>query len=60
LKLIEGLLVPFGYELHKANNGSDALYIMNKTDIDLVLLDIMMPVMDGLEVVPSRPIRKLA
>ncbi|MGD9158191.1 MAG: diguanylate cyclase [Desulfobacteraceae bacterium] len=50
LKYLEGVLQTVGYSTHRAGNGTDALYIINNTDIDLVLLDIMMPDMDGFEV----------
>ncbi|MBE5906435.1 MAG: response regulator transcription factor [Lachnospiraceae bacterium] len=36
------------YQLFTAYNGQEALEIMEKEDIHLVLLDIMMPVMDGI------------
>lgn len=36
-----------GYEVHEAGNGAEALEIMDKQHIDLIVLDIMMPVMDG-------------
>jgi putative two-component system response regulator len=36
-------------ELSQAGNGEEALKAMKKTSFDLVLLDIMMPVMDGYE-----------
>lgn len=38
-----------GFEIIKAHNGQEALDIMTKEKIDLVLTDIMMPVMDGFE-----------
>lgn len=38
-----------GYEIHKAYNGKEALSIMDKEEIQLVLMDIMMPEMDGIE-----------
>lgn len=38
-----------GYEIHKAYNGKEALTIMDKEEIQLVLMDIMMPEMDGIE-----------
>ncbi|MCF8380739.1 MAG: hybrid sensor histidine kinase/response regulator [Bacteroidales bacterium] len=38
------------YNLTVAFNGKDALEILNYTPIDLVLLDVMMPGMDGFEV----------
>ena len=41
-------LAPEGYQLFEAANGQQALEIMQKEEIHLVLLDVMMPVMDGL------------
>jgi len=38
-----------GYEVYKAYNGKEALDILTETEIHLVLLDIMMPEMDGIE-----------
>ena len=37
------------YLLHTAGNGKEALEILEQQHIDLVLLDIMMPEMDGIE-----------
>ena len=37
------------YTLYEAYNGEEALALLDSTQIDLVLLDIMMPVMDGIE-----------
>jgi len=39
-----------GYDVEGAENGLDALKKMEKGGFDLVLLDIIMPYMDGLEV----------
>ncbi|HXA18585.1 MAG TPA: response regulator [Thermoanaerobaculia bacterium] len=39
-----------GHDVTTASNGSDALKMMRETAFDLVLLDIMMPDMDGYEV----------
>ena len=50
LRLLEALLIPLGYDVIKASSGKEALSIVKKVDIDLVLLDIMMPQMDGFEV----------
>ena len=37
-----------GYKVYEAYNGQEALEIMSKQDIHLILMDIMMPVMDGI------------
>ena len=36
------------YELFEAYNGAEALKVLEEEKIDLILLDIMMPVMDGI------------
>ena len=41
-------LTPEGYELHTAENGKQALETVRTQDIHLILMDVMMPVMDGL------------
>lgn len=56
LKLLENILVPRGYEVVSAANGSDALLKVKSLTIDLILLDLMMPEMDGLQV--SRKIKE--
>lgn len=50
LRLFEVLLEPLDVEVIKATNGKDALHLLNKTEVDLIILDVMMPEMDGLEV----------
>ncbi len=37
-----------GYDIFQAYNGREALEVIEENDIHLVLLDIMMPVMDGM------------
>lgn len=37
------------YKLYEAYNGKEAIEVMKNNDISLVLLDIMMPEMDGIE-----------
>ena len=37
------------YKLYEAYNGKEAVEVMKNNDISLVLLDIMMPEMDGME-----------
>ena len=41
-------LTPEGYDLYEASNGAQALELVRNKEIHLVLLDIMMPVMDGI------------
>ena len=38
-----------GYEVYTAANGREALDIIDKEPLDLVILDIKMPEMDGIE-----------
>lgn len=47
--LIEIYLTNEGYAVFKAANGAEALNLLNEEKIDLVILDVMMPVMDGME-----------
>ena len=50
IKLLEAHLVPRGYEIVQAANGEEALKKLSNNDIDLVLLDVVMPGMSGFEV----------
>ncbi|HBE8549675.1 TPA: response regulator transcription factor [Clostridioides difficile] len=48
--LIEIYLLNSGYNVIKAEDGKEALDILKKENIHLMILDIMMPKMDGIEV----------
>lgn len=50
LKLLEAILTPDGYELIFASNGMEAMKKVMEERIDLILLDVMMPEMNGFEV----------
>ncbi|MDE6916580.1 MAG: response regulator, partial [Lachnospiraceae bacterium] len=39
-----------GYQVYEACNGQEALEVLSREEIHLVLMDIMMPVMDGFTV----------
>lgn len=45
---LEIYLKPEGYMIRKASNGEEAIRIIKQEAVDLVLLDIMMPGMDGI------------
>ncbi len=47
VRLLEVNLVPDGYVVHSASNGQEAVDAVASERPDLVLLDVMMPVMDG-------------
>lgn len=50
LRELLGLIVQkHGYELKKAENGLDAIPMVSSFQPDLIVLDILMPVMDGRE-----------
>ncbi|WP_455717343.1 response regulator transcription factor [Anaerosporobacter sp.] len=48
-KLMKAILEAEQYTVFTAENGEDALHVMDTNHIDLVVLDIMMPKMDGYE-----------
>lgn len=51
--LLEIYLLNEGYEVTKAKDGLEALELIDKEDFDLIVLDIMMPKMDGIQVCKS-------
>ena len=50
LRLLDAVLSPRGYEVLRAASGAEALELLEVTDVDVVLLDVQMPEMDGCEV----------
>lgn len=57
-RLIESSLKRYGYEIDVADNGAEGVEKCKKNKYDVVLMDIMMPVMDGFEATTA--IRKLS
>ena len=51
LKSCERILVPQGYEVTTVESPVDGLKVIDEGDYDLIITDIMMPEMDGLEFV---------
>jgi two-component system, sensor histidine kinase and response regulator len=49
-EVIEALLDKMDYVLHYASSGQVAIDFLDKFDPDLILLDVMMPEIDGIEV----------
>ena len=50
VRLLEAILAPRGYDVLTATGGEEALESISQTPVDLVLLDIVMPDLDGYEV----------
>jgi DNA-binding response OmpR family regulator len=48
VKLLDIYFTNEGYRLLKAYNGAEALEWLQKEDVDLIILDVMMPQMDGI------------
>lgn len=46
--LIKVYLENEGYNILEASNGAEALVMVNENDFDLVILDVMMPILDGI------------
>ena len=56
IELLEAYLIPQGYEIVRAASGEEALAKLSGDPIDLILLDVMMPGIDGFEV--TRKVRQ--
>ena len=51
LKIAAGLLRPYKMTLDLCSNGADAIEAMKNRDYDIIFMDHLMPVMDGLETI---------
>lgn len=57
IEILELYLRNNGYEVKKASNGKEALEVIENEDINLIIADIMMPIMDGYELI--KKVRKM-
>ena len=55
VRLIDQVLTGKGYDVLKASNGQEALRVLFDQKPDLVLLDVVMPGMDGWQTCTSYP-----
>lgn len=58
LTLFQDILTPYNYEIKVATNGEDALKLANDFHPELILLDVVMPQMDGFEVLHQLKLNK--
>lgn len=47
--VIGNKLKSFGHEVHYADNGKIGVELFDQIDFDVILMDLMMPIMDGFE-----------
>jgi two-component system cell cycle response regulator len=50
-ELIEGLLSEEGYEVQTASSGEEAIHILERDDFDVIVTDLVMPGIDGTQLV---------
>lgn len=50
-ELIEGLLSDEGYEVQTASSGEEALHILEREDFEVIVTDLVMPGLDGSQLV---------
>ena len=57
---LRGMLEAAGYEVQEARDGAEAVLLAESWEPDVVLLDVRMPVLDGIEaarrIIASRPV----
>jgi two-component system response regulator CpxR len=58
-ELVQTHLSLEGFEVETANDGLEAINLLSKKAYDLVLLDVHMPKMDGLEVLKYMKLHKI-
>jgi sigma-B regulation protein RsbU (phosphoserine phosphatase) len=53
IKLMKRILSTGGYAVYTATNGLEAISLLETKKVDLIMLDMMMPVMDGIQFLKS-------
>jgi len=53
LKTVEHKLLKEGYEVLISRNGKDAINLIEETEVDLIITDIMMPFASGIEMLSA-------
>ena len=56
--ILQAMLSKEGHDILQAENGRHAIEVFSEDEVDIVLMDVMMPVMDGYE--SAREIKKLS
>ncbi len=51
--IIKKVLIKEGFSILEATNGKESLKMLESNDIDLILMDIMMPIMDGFKAIET-------
>lgn len=51
IKLLESLLIPLGFRITTATNGPDTIHRVTENQPDLILLDLVMPGLDGVDTI---------
>lgn len=49
VNVLKSLLCAEGYNVHTSENGNEALDVLGRRDVDIIICDVMMPGMDGYE-----------
>ena len=53
IKTVEHKLLKEGYEVLISRNGKDAINLIEETEVDLIITDIMMPFASGIEMLSA-------
>lgn len=54
-ELLEMTLALEGYQVGVASNGAEAIAVLENTEFDLIVLDLLMPILDGMRFLKRLP-----